>query len=110
MANKYLHQHLIPDAGVETSMYVAPEANTGILRSLRVTNAGTSPATITVSYYDDNTGSPYYLLRGKSLTVNSTIDVFNGVPCVFEEGDGLRVTSSTGNVHFFLSYLEVDRN
>ena len=53
MANKYFRDHLVPDATTETDLYTVPAANTAILRSLRVTNANASAASVTVSQYDD---------------------------------------------------------
>jgi hypothetical protein len=108
MANKYLRKYLIPAAATETTIYTVPDANTGIMRSLRVTNAGASSALITVTQYVS--GTPHYLLKVRALPVNDTFDVFNGIPCVVEAGDILKVTSSIATVHFYLSYLEVDRN
>lgn len=110
MANKYFRKTSIPSAGVETTIYTAPEANTGVLRSLRATNSGTLASSITVTQYTGGVAPAHYLLRGKTLPVNATVDVFNGVPCVLEAGDVLKVTSTEGSVVFYLSYLEVDRN
>jgi hypothetical protein len=107
MANKYFRKYLIPAAATPTVMYTVPEANSAVVRSLRVTNAGAGVATITVTH--TGTGTPYYLQKDRSLTVNTTFDVFNGIPCVLETGDVLNVTSSIAGVHFYLSYLEIDR-
>lgn len=110
MANKYLHDVLIPSAATETTIYTVPAANTGVLRSLRVTNANSASAAITVTQYNSGSATAHYLLRNKPLATNATIDVFNGVPCVLEAGDVLKVTSSVATVHFYLSYLEIDRS
>jgi hypothetical protein len=108
MANKYLRKYLIPAAATEETIYTVPAANTAVMRSLRVTNAGTSSALITVTQYVS--GTPHYLQKVRPLPVNETFDVFNGVPCIVEAGDILKVTSSVATVHFYLSYLEIDRN
>ena len=108
MSNKYFRKPLIPDAATATDLYVVPAANSAVVRSLRVTNAGASVATITVTH--TGAATTYYLQKDRSLTVNSTFDVFNGIPCVLEAGDTLRVTSSIAGVTFYLSYLEIDRN
>jgi hypothetical protein len=110
MANKYFHKVSIPSAATETTLYTVPAANAAVLRSLRVTNANTSSSSITVTQYDTSGGTTHYLLKAKTLAANTTIDVFNGVPCVLEEGNLLKVTSSVATVHFYLSYLEMDRN
>lgn len=107
MANKYLRKVLIPAAATATDLYEVPAANLAIVRSLRVTNAGSGVAAITVTH--TGTGTTYYLQKDRSLTVNTTFDVFSGIPCVLEAGDKLRVTSSIATVHFYLSYLEIDR-
>jgi hypothetical protein len=101
---------LIPDAGVAGTIYTVPAANTGILRSLRVTNAGSSSGAISVTQYDAGSATAHFLLKNKPLASNASIDVFNGVPCVVEAGDEVEVLATTASVHFYLSYLEVDRN
>lgn len=107
MSNKYFREHLIPSAATETDLYTVPDANTSILRSLRVTNGNASDAEITVSQYEGATET--YLLKAYPLSPDGTIDVFNGVPCVLEAGDKITVESSQSTVHFYLSYLETDR-
>jgi hypothetical protein len=107
MANKYFRKPLIPSAATATDLYEVPAANAAVVRSLRVTNAGSGVASITVTHV--GTGTTYYLQKDRSLTVNTTFDVFNGIPCVMEAGDKLQVTSSIAGVHFYLSYLEMDR-
>lgn len=109
MANKYFRDHLIPTAALEAEIYVVPAGNATITKSLRVTNANASRATITVSQYDSGSATENFLLKGYILAPNATIDVFNGVPLVLEEGDSLRVEASVNPVHFYLSYLEMDR-
>ena len=107
MANKYFRKASIPAAATPTAIYTVPEANSSVVRSLRVTNTGAGVAAITVTH--TGTGTTYYLQKDRSLTVNTTFDAFNGIPCVLEEGDVLNVTSSIAGVHFYLSYLEMDR-
>jgi hypothetical protein len=108
MANKYLRKILIPAASTETTIYTVPDANSAVVRSLRVTNNGAGTAQITVTH--TGTGVTYYLQKNRALDVNGTFDVFNGIPCVLEATDNLRVTSSIAAVNFYLSYLEMDRN
>lgn len=110
MANKYFREHVIPNATTETMLYTVPSANQAVVKSLRVTNANANRATLTVSEFDNGTGTEYFLLKGYVLAPNATVDVFNGVPLVLEEGDVLKVESSVATVHFYLSYLEIDRN
>jgi hypothetical protein len=108
MANKYFREHLIPDASTETDLYTVPAANTAIMRSLRVTNANASAAEVTVSQYEGATQT--YLLKDYPISPDGTVDVFNGVPCIMEAADKITVESSQSTVHFYLSYLELDRN
>lgn len=110
MANKYFRKFVLPAASTETALYTVPAVNTAILRSLRVTNADSADATITITQYNAGDATPHYLLKSKALAVSATTDVFNGVPCVLEEGDVLKVTASVSLCHFYLSYLEIDRN
>ena len=110
MANKYYRKALIPNSATETLLYAVPTGNMTIAKSLRVTNAYSARATISVSQYDDGAGAEHFLLKGYILAPNATIDVFNGVPLVLDDLDELRVESSVATVHFYLSYLEIDRN
>lgn len=110
MANKYLHVALRPGAGVETELLEVPAANSAVLRSLRVTNNGSESTLITVTQYDSGSVTATYLLKARALAVSQTFDVFNGIPCVMEAGDVIKVTSSAASCHFYLSYLEMDRN
>ena len=110
MANKYLKQHHIAVSATPYTIYTVPAANTAILSSLRVTNANSADATITVIAYPGGGATGYHLMRDIFLPVNATMDVFSGVPCVLEATDELEVESSEGDVVFYLSYLEVDRN
>jgi hypothetical protein len=109
MANKYFRKALIPSAATETTIYTVPEGNMTIAKSLRITNVNGSRALITVSQYDEGAGSEHFLLKSYILAPNATIDVFNGVPLVLQALDTLRVESSVTTVHFYLSYLEIDR-
>ena len=108
MANKYLRKHVIPEAATATALYTVPAANSAVVRSLRVTNVGAGVASITITH--TGTGTTYYLQKDRALSVNTTFDVFNGIPCVLETGDVLTITSSIAGVHFYLSYLEIDRS
>lgn len=110
MANKYFRKYLVPSAASESEMYVVPDANTAIISSLRVTNANANNATITVSAYPSGGATEYFLLKGYSLPPNATMDVFSGVPLILEATDELKVEASVATVHFYLSYLEIDRN
>jgi len=110
MANKYLKQHHIAVSATPHTIYTVPDANTAILNSLRVTNANSADATITVIAYPGGGSTGYHLMRDIFLPVNATMDVFSGVPCVLEATDELEVEASEDDVVFYLSYLEVDRN
>lgn len=110
MANKYFRTSLIPSAATETTLYTVPAANAAVIRSLRVTNAGTGATNVTVTQYNEGSATAHYLQKSRSLAVNATFDVFNGIPCVMEAGDVLKVTSTLASSHFYLSYLEIDRN
>jgi hypothetical protein len=109
MANKYFRQALIPSAATDTTLYTVPTDSAAVVRSLRVTNADTGASSITVTQYNSGSATLHYLLKARNLSVNATYDVFNGVPLVLEGGDVLKVTSSAASVHFYLSYLEMDR-
>lgn len=109
MAVSYLAKNLIPAAGVETTLYTVPEAATGILNSLRVTNDNSTSSLLTVNLYPGGGATAHALLRTYSLPVRGTMDVFSGIPCTVETGDVVKVISSEDDVAFHLSYLEVDR-
>jgi len=110
MANKYFREAFIPSAATETTLYTVPAASVTVVRSLRVTNADAAAAAITITQYTSGDATAHYLLKGRNLSINSTYDVFNGVPLVLMGGDTLKITSSIASVHFYLSYLEIDRS
>ncbi len=110
MANKYFRDFSSPAAATETAIYTVPAANSAVLRSLRITNTGSLSSVVSVIQYDGGSVTPHYLLKAKPLAANATIDAFNGVPCVLETGDVLKVLSTEASVHFYLSYLEMDRS
>ena len=110
MATKYFREYLIPSAATETTIYTAPDANTAIIRSLRVTNTNATGTNITINHYAAGDATAHVLQKTRSVGPTSTYDVFAGVPCILEAGDVLKVLSSQANVTFYLSYLEVDRN
>jgi hypothetical protein len=109
MANKYLRKTVIPAAGVAEDIYVVPDANTGIVKSLRVTNGGAARSSIFVSQYIAGDATEHLLTNGFVLPIGASFDLFNGVSCVLEAGDKLTVESSQADITFYLSYLEVDR-
>ena len=110
MADKYYRQASVPDAATETTIYTVPAANTAIIKSLRVTNAHGSGALVTVTQYDAGSVVAHYLYKEQTLAADATVDIFNGIPCILEEGNALTVTATENPVTFYLSYLEVDRN
>ena len=110
MAVKYFREHLTPSAATETAIYTVPAANSAILSSLRITNTGTASTTLDIAIYPTGGVTPYKMLENTVLAADSTMDAFNGVSCVMEEADVIKVTSSQADVDFYLSYMEVDRN
>lgn len=110
MANKYLRKYVIPSATTETELYTVPAANTAVASSLRITNGNANNATITVSVYPLGGATEYFLLKSYSLPTNATMDALSGVSLVLEASDVLKIESSVATVHFYLSYLEMDRN
>lgn len=108
MANKYLRKHAIATANTPVNLYTVPDANSGILSSLRVTNTGVSSAQISATVSPTGTVGRK-VLQKYLLVPDGTLDVLSGVPLVLEAGDVLTIESSESNVAFWLSYLEVDR-
>lgn len=110
MANKFLRKYHATVATTPHTIYTVPAANTAILNSLRVTNANSTDATLTVVVYPGGGATAYHLLRDMFLPVNGSMDVFSGIPCVLEATDEIEVEASEDDVVFYLSYLEIDRN
>ena len=110
MANKYFRQYHESVATTPHTLYTVPAANSAIVSSLRVTNANSADATISVTVYPLGGATAYKVLRDSFLPVNGTMDVFSGIPLVMEATDELEVEASEDDVVFYLSYLEVDRN
>lgn len=110
MANKYYRKALIPSATTETTLYSVPSSGSAIVRSLRITNAGAARTSLTISVYPDGGATEYYVLKDFALMVGGTFECFNGVPLILQGSDTLKIESSQAGVHFYLSYLEVDRS
>ena len=110
MANKYFRQYHESVATTEHTLYTVPAANSAIVSSLRVTNANSTDAQISVTVYPLGGATAYKVLRDMFLPVNGTMDVFSGVPLVLEATDELAVEASEDDIVFYLSYLEIDRN
>jgi hypothetical protein len=110
MANKYFRKYHEAVADTPHTLYTVPDANLAIASSLRVTNANSADATITVIIYPLGGSTGYHVMRDVFLPVNASLDVFSGIPCVLEATDELEVEASEDDVVFYLSYLEVDRN
>lgn len=110
MANKYLRKAAIPAANTVTSLYVVPAANVALLKSLRVTNNSGVRSSIFISQFSAGVATEHFLTNGFVLPSGASFDLFNGITCVLEAGDELKIKSIQANVTFYLSYLEVDRN
>jgi hypothetical protein len=110
MVNKYIRKQHIAVAATPHTLYTVPDANTAVINSLRVTNANSADATITVITYPLGGSTGYHLMRDIFLPVNASMDVFSGIPCILEATDELEVESSEDDVVFHLSCLEMDRN
>jgi hypothetical protein len=109
MANKYLRKYLISEANTPEIIYTVPAANSALLSSLRVTNSNSAASEINVIAAPSGVAG-HKLLDRYLLPVDSTMDVFSGVPLVLEAGDTITVEATEDDVVFWLSYLEVDRN
>ena len=109
MANKYFRQYHESAANTPYTLYTVPDANMSILSSLRVTNANSTDALVSVIIYPEGGATAYHVLRDMFLPVNGSMDVFSGIPCVMQAGDELEVEADQNDVVFYLSYLEIDR-
>ena len=116
MANKYFRAFSKPAATTEVTLYTVPEANTAVVKGIRVTNVGSVTATVTVRYYLSESSSVLRILRKASVAVGETIEMLsNGtadgtaLPVIFTAADVLKVYSSTADTEYLMSYLEMDR-
>lgn len=110
MANKYFRQYHESVATTPHTLYTVPDANVAILNSLRVTNANSTDALISVIIYPEGGATAYHVLRDMFLPVNGSMDVFSGIPCVMQATDEIEIEADQDDVVFYLSYLEIDRN
>jgi hypothetical protein len=110
MANKYFRKYHESVASTPDTLYTVPEANSAIISSLRVTNANSTDALISVTIYPLGGSTAYKVLRDTFLPVNGSMDVFSGIPCVLEATDELEIEADQDDVIFYMSYLEIDRN
>jgi hypothetical protein len=109
MANKYFRKYHESAATTPHTLYTVPAANSGIISSLRVTNANSTDALVNVTIYPLG-GTGHKVLRDMFLPVNGSMDVFSGIPCVMEATDELEIEADQDDVIFYMSYLEIDRN
>jgi hypothetical protein len=110
MANKFFREYHESVATTAHTLYTVPDANVAILNSLRVTNANSTDALVSVVIYPLGGATGYHAMRNVFLPVNGTLDVFSGIPCVMQATDEIEVVADQDDVVFYLSYLEVDRN
>ena len=110
MANKYERSRLIPDQDVDTLLYLTPPATATICRSLRITNTNSTRAEVTVTQEDEDGNITVKILDQHVIAPRSEYDALNGVPLNLMAGDLLSALSTASGVHFYLSYVEVDRN
>ena len=106
MANTYKNYKMdLVDTDNE-SVYTVPDATTGIIKSILVSeDAGATP-TITLTLVDSS-AAVFSLFKTKALTANGTLELLTE-PLVVQQNEIIKAQASAGNeLHIVISVLEI---
>ena len=108
MANNYKNKKLDLTTTNATVLYTCPNATSGLVKSILVSEDSGNADTITVTITDAE-GDPatFSLFKVKPVAANTTIELLTA-PLVVQENEILKVTAATANrLHVVASLLEV---
>lgn len=106
MANTFKSTGVKLTATTATTLYTVPSATTAIIKSLYVSNIDVA-ATATIDVYVTSGGTDYYIIKGASVPVSTTLQVITE-SLVLEAADVLKVKASAADkLDCFTSYLEI---
>jgi len=106
MANNYKNKKLDLTTTNATVLYTCPNATSGLVKSILVSEDSGNADTITVTITDASSGL-FSLFKVKAVASNTTIELLTA-PLVVQENEILKVTAATANrLHVVASLLEV---
>lgn len=91
-----------------TSIYEVPVGTTAMMLFLQVTNYdNTNAADITVGWFDSSANETYYITKGLSLPIKTSLGLIDNSKFVLETGDKIMVMASVLNtVDLMMSVIE----
>ena len=91
-----------------TTLYTCPNATTGLVKSILVSEDSGNADTITVSITDsESTPATFSLFKVKAVGANTTVELLTQ-PLVVQENEILKVQAATADrLHVVASFLEV---
>ena len=106
MPNNYKNDKLDLTTTNLTTLYTCPNATTGLVKSILVSEDSGNADTITVSITDSNSVA-FSLFKVKAVGANTTVELLTQ-PLVVQENEILKVQAATADrLHVVASFLEV---
>lgn len=106
MPNNYKNAKLDLTTTNLTTLYTCPNATTGLVKSILVSEDSGNADTITVSITDSNK-DVFSLFKVKAVGANTTVELLTQ-PLVVQENEILKVQAATADrLHVVASFLEV---
>ena len=108
MANFYKNKKVDLTTTDVTVLYTCPNATSGLVKSILVSEDSGNADTITVTITDaESSPATFSLFKVKAVDANTTIELLTA-PLVVQENEILKVTAATANrLHVVASLLEV---
>ena len=106
MANSFINKKADLTTTNLTTLYTCPNATTGLVKSILVSEDSGNADTITVSITDSNSVA-FSLFKVKAVGANTTVELLTQ-PLVVQENEILKVQAATADrLHVIASFLEI---
>jgi hypothetical protein len=108
MANNYKNKKVDLTSTDVTTLYTCPNATTGLVKSILVSEDSGNADTITVTLTDsESSPATFSLFKVKAVGANTTVELLTN-PLVVQENEILKVQAATADrLHVVASLLEV---
>ena len=108
MANNYKNKKVDLTSTDVTTLYTCPNATTGLVKSILVSEDSGNADTITVTLTDaESSSATFSLFKVKAVSANTTVELLTN-PLVVQENEILKVQAATADrLHVIASLLEV---
>ena len=108
MANNYKNKKVDLTSTDLTTLYTCPNATTGLVKSILVSEDSGNADTITVTLTDaESSPATFSLFKVKAVSANTTVELLTN-PLVVQENEILKVQAATADrLHVVASLLEV---